>query len=72
MLRGLVGRPIRSGDRRRIEAGVLRALALEMEQAALGGDLQRVSALLPSATEEYERFRAVLQMAGWRGRDLNP
>ena len=50
-----------------VAAGVLRSLALEMEQAAIGGDLQRVSALLPRATEEYERFKGVVQMAGWHG-----
>jgi len=55
-----------------VAAGVLRSLALEMERAATGGDLQRVSALLPRATEEYERFKGVLEMAGWCGRDLNP
>jgi HPt (histidine-containing phosphotransfer) domain-containing protein len=49
-----------------VSAGSLCAVGLEMERAAEAKDLGRVGALLPRATEEFERLRTVLQAAGCR------
>jgi signal transduction histidine kinase/CheY-like chemotaxis protein/HPt (histidine-containing phosphotransfer) domain-containing protein len=54
-----------------VSAESLRALGLEMERAATANDLDRVGALLPRATEAFERLKITLQMAGWLGQDLN-
>jgi signal transduction histidine kinase/HPt (histidine-containing phosphotransfer) domain-containing protein/ActR/RegA family two-component response regulator len=54
-----------------VSAESLRALMLQMERAATANDLTRVSALLPRATEDFERLKTTLQTAGWLGRDLN-
>jgi CheY-like chemotaxis protein len=48
-----------------VSAKSLHALALAMEQAAIADDLHGVGALLPRTTEEFERFKATLQMGGW-------
>ena len=48
-----------------ISAGSLYSLALEMEQEARTGKLECVDALLPRATEEFERLKATLQVSGW-------
>jgi signal transduction histidine kinase/CheY-like chemotaxis protein/HPt (histidine-containing phosphotransfer) domain-containing protein len=55
-----------------VSAGNLSALALEMERAAKANDLDTVGALLPRATEEFERFKGTLQAAGWLGQGLRP
>jgi CheY-like chemotaxis protein/HPt (histidine-containing phosphotransfer) domain-containing protein len=55
-----------------VSAESLRALGFEMERAAMANDLDRVGALLPRATEEYERLKTTLQTAGWLGQDFNP
>jgi signal transduction histidine kinase/HPt (histidine-containing phosphotransfer) domain-containing protein/ActR/RegA family two-component response regulator len=55
-----------------VSAESLRALALAVERAAIAEDLDCVGALLPRTTEEFERFKATLQMAGWLGQLLNP
>jgi HPt (histidine-containing phosphotransfer) domain-containing protein len=48
-----------------ISAVSLRALALEMEEAASAGKLECVNALLPRAAEEFERLKATLKVSGW-------
>ena len=48
-----------------IEAGRLRAVALEMEQAAGSGALEEVRGLLPRAYDELVRLNAALQQSGW-------
>ncbi len=48
-----------------VSAGSLSAVGLEMERAAEAKDLDRVGALLPRATGEFERLKTALQEAGW-------
>jgi HPt (histidine-containing phosphotransfer) domain-containing protein len=55
-----------------VSAGGLRARASEMERAAMAGDLKCAGALLPRATEEFEKLKIALQAAGWLGQDLSP
>ena len=53
-----------------VSAGVLSAVALEMEQAALAGELERVGTLLPRAAEEFESLKTALRIAGWLDQPL--
>ena len=53
-----------------VSARVLSAVALEMEQAALAGELERVGTLLPHAAEEFESLKTALRMAGWLDQSL--
>jgi CheY-like chemotaxis protein/HPt (histidine-containing phosphotransfer) domain-containing protein len=48
-----------------VAAEGLRAIALEMERTATAGKLDPCGELLPRATEEFEKFRNVLERAGW-------
>jgi len=48
-----------------VAAEGLRAIALEMERTATAGKLEPCGELLPRATEEFEKFRNVLERAGW-------
>ena len=48
-----------------VSAGSLHAVAREMERAAGTGQLARFGELLPRAAEEFERFKNVLELAGW-------
>jgi PAS domain S-box-containing protein len=57
-----------------VAAEGLRAIALEMERTATTGNLDPCGELLPRAAEEFERFRSVLERAGWvdPGRRVDP
>jgi PAS domain S-box-containing protein len=57
-----------------VAAEGLRAIALEMERTATTGNLVPCGELLPRAAEEFERFRCVLERAGWvdPGRRVDP
>jgi HPt (histidine-containing phosphotransfer) domain-containing protein len=48
-----------------VAAEGLRAIALEMERTATAGKLDPCGELLPRAAEEFEKFRNVLERAGW-------
>jgi HPt (histidine-containing phosphotransfer) domain-containing protein len=48
-----------------VAAEALHGLAAAIEQAGAAGEVERCSALLPRAAEEFERFRSALERAGW-------
>jgi len=48
-----------------ITAARLRALALEVEQAASAGELERTKLLLPRMEEQVERLEAEMRRSGW-------
>ncbi len=53
------------GSAATVTADSLRAIALELEQAAGAGELDRCSELLPRAVEEFERLKSTLERSGW-------
>ena len=48
-----------------VSAERLNAIALAMESAGKGGELDRCGELLPRAVEELERFKSTLEREGW-------
>jgi len=48
-----------------VSAQSLQALALAIEQAGTAGRLDRCGELLPGVVAEFERFKNILQRAGW-------
>jgi len=48
-----------------ISAGGLQAVAVDIQEAAESGDLERSATLLPRAEEEFEWLRGVLEQSGW-------
>ncbi len=48
-----------------VSARGLNTVALAMERAGAAGQLDRCGELLPSAVDQFERFKDVLEQAGW-------
>jgi len=48
-----------------VSADSLGAVAMAIEQAAIGGQLVRCKELLPCALEEFQRFKGALETTGW-------
>jgi HPt (histidine-containing phosphotransfer) domain-containing protein len=53
------------GSAATVSAGGLNAIALEMERAAIAGELNHVSEFLPRVAEEFEAFKSTLEDTGW-------
>jgi len=48
-----------------VSAGGLRVVALDIENAAVSGLIDRCNELVPQAVQEFERFKSTLAQAGW-------
>jgi PAS domain S-box-containing protein len=48
-----------------VSAEILQALCFQAEEAAAAEELSRALALLPRVEEQFERFKATLEQAGW-------
>jgi HPt (histidine-containing phosphotransfer) domain-containing protein len=48
-----------------LSAGAMRAVAFQADQAAMAGELHKLSEMLPAMEDEFERVKAALQPLEW-------